>query len=278
MALGPDVAGTQYLYVFWQGADNNLWSQTVKAAGVGTATITVSSVNAAPVVVPGMGPLGSKPSATYVSAGFGVPSGATAGLGVFWKGSDGNLWWVNIPVTAATGVVGAFPTGPSVIGGMAVLGSEPTASSDAAGNVYVFWQGSGNNTRVWEAWHGSGSTSWSSTPNDLGAWSGNTGSAPTAAVSPTGTQFVFWQGQDSNLWYEWYNGAAWQGPVSVGDGPMNSKPAVAFSSGGGIAVFWKGTDLNIWTTSNTVNGTGTTGVTGAWATVKSIGYGPLDGV
>ncbi len=270
VAYNPGNGGPAFLDVFWQGADNNLWMTIGSiASAAAPATVTWTS----PSVVAGMGPLGSKPVATYVTAG------AQTGLYVFWKGADGNLWSVH-SATVAEGTTGVatWPTGPSVIPGNGPLGSEPSAASDAAGDVFAWWQGSGNNTRVWEAWYNHTTAAWSG-PIDLGAWSGNTGSAPTASVDPaTGNQYVFWQGQDGNLWYEWWNGGHWQGFNFVGQGPMNSKPAVAIGGTGTVSVFWKGTDANIWTGSNTVAAGNANGVTGAWTGPTSIGMGPIDGV
>lgn len=271
------------IFVFWQGADNNLWYTSglisVGGGGEGTGTETLGLANfSGPTVVAGMGPLGSKPSAVYAAAGNSV------GFNVFWKGSDGNLWDVKSSTITITGTSSSatWPASPSVISGMATLGSEPTSATDAAGDLFVYWQGSGNNTRVWEAWdnHVNVTATWSG-PLDLGTWSGNTGSAPAVAVNPvSGDQYIFWQGQDSNLYYEMWNGSGWHGWNYVGDGPMNSKPAVTFTGNGMLFVAWKGTDLNVWDTSVPVTTTGgynTADTVGTWTTVASLGDGPIDG-
>ncbi len=267
VTFNPGSTGPAFLDVFWQGADNNLWMTVGSiASAAAPATITWTS----PSVVAGMGPLGSKPAATYVTGG------AQAGLYVFWKGADGNLWSVHSTAIAeATTGVPTWPASPTVIPGNGPLGSEPSASSNGL-DVFAWWQGSGNNTRVWEAWYNHTTAAWSG-PIDLGAWSGNTGSAPIASVDASGNEFVFWQGQDSNLWYEWWNGGTWQGFNYVGQGPMNSKPAVTVAAGN-VWVYWKGTDANIWTASNTINAANANGMAGAWTGPTSIGMGPIDGV
>jgi hypothetical protein len=270
-----------YIWVMWEGVDGNLWSVegTVTYNDASPPTISWPST---PSVVPGMGPLGSAPSAAYTS------TLVDPNLWVFWKGVDGNLW--SVEGTVSDGVV-SWPSTPSVVPGMGPLGSAPTAGSDIVGNIYVFWQGSGSNTQVWEAWYNAQASTpaWAPAPIDLGSFSGNTDSAPSVAVAPAGEQYIFWQGADGNLYFaEWTGGdlvgsadgseqtpsnAGWLGNTwnFVGEGPMGSAPAATIGgSSSTLDVFWKGTNLNIWMATSPTSSLSWTGPT-------SVGDGPLDG-
>jgi hypothetical protein len=291
---------TTYLEVVWEGVDDNLWTVQGSIANEASTPATISWP-AAPSAVPGMGPLGSQPAATFAVDGFITGPLAErpealfpAKLWVFWKGQDGSLW----SVAATIGVAGAltWPGSPTAIPGMGPLGSAPAAGSDLIGDIYVFWQGSTTNTHVWEAWYDNAAASpaWSSAPIDLGQYSGNTGSSPSVAVTPTGQQYIFWQGQDANLWFAEWTGGIVGGPVShagragrivdppppgwlnntfnyIGKGPLNSAPAASVTSTGNLSVFWQGTDFNVWTTSSPTSSL-------SWSGPSSIGGGPLAGV
>ncbi len=207
-------------YVFWQGSDNNLWM----ADYTGTAW-------SGPTLVPNMGPLGSQPTVTATGAN---------SLAVFWKGNDNNLWEATYDGTSWSG-----PT----FRGFGPLGSAPVAGSDSAGNVYVFWQGTGNNTHVWEGWYNAAAKTWTG-PIDLGTWTGNTGSAPTVAVMPSGQQYLYWQGMDGAIWQAYWNGSAWIGYTYDGMGPIGSQPAATATGDtktGSIYLAWEGADKNLWT-------------------------------
>jgi hypothetical protein len=280
-SLRPDLPlPTIYLWVMWEGTNGNLW--TVEGTIPSGDPPTDISWQSTPTAVPAFGTLGSAPAATFVT------SDTNSGLDVFWKGTDGELW--SADGTVSDGAV-TWPTSPTALPAMGTLGSAPTAGSDYAGNIYVFWQGSGNNTHVWEGWYNNqaATPAWSSGPIDLGQFSGNTGSAPSAAVSGNGQQFIFWQGQDGNLYFAEWTGEVLGGPVDdivsssdtwlnnsfnyVGDGPMDSAPAAAVTLGGSsgsVDVFWKGTNLNIWMASSPTSAISWTGPT-------SVGDGPLDG-
>lgn len=81
---------------------------------------------------------------------------------------------------------------------------------------------------------------------------------PSAAVDEFNNQYVFWKGEDSNLWEAYYNSYAgrWYGPLKVGMGPLGSEPSVTvttqvFAGPGGNAfnaqyVYWRGTNGYIW--------------------------------
>lgn len=89
------------------------------------------------------------------------------------------------------------------------------------------------------------------------------GLPPTAAASPDGGQFVWWQGDDGNLWETWYSGT-WNGPSNLGDGPLGSAPG-ATTITGQEDVFWRGTDNNLWETW----------YAGNWYGPANLGYGNL---
>jgi hypothetical protein len=277
----PEDDGTSYLWVMWKGVDGNLWSVTGTIANIVTAPSTIIWAST-PSVVPGMGPLGSAPTATYVHLE------EVGHLYVFWKGTDGNLW--SVTGTLSDGSL-TWPSTPSVVPGMGPLGSAPAAGSDYYGDVYVYWQGSGNNTHLWETWYNNqaDTPAWTTAPIDLGQISGNMGSAPSVTVSGYGQQFVFWQGLDGNLYF-----AEWGGEVAgpdedlpymagwlnggfnyVGEGPMDSAPAATVTLGaevsGVLDVFWKGTNLNIWMASSSTSPV-------SWSGPASVGDGPLDGM
>jgi len=277
------MVGPTYLYVMWEGSDSNLWMAVGTIAAPTSAPDTISwQVGATSI---GQGPLGSAPSVVFNSDTANANTGVD-GLWAFWKGSDGNLWTVHdATYTPSTGAT-TWPTSPTVIPGMATLGSAPSAGSDAAGDVYVYWQGSGNNTHVWEAWYNNTAATpvWTTSPIDLGGITGNTGSPASLTVLPAGQQYLFWQGMDGNLYFaEWTGaytgGGGWLNNLYnyIGDGPLNSQPSASSfgdtATVGGIDVYWKGQDLNLWST----NDLWSAGFNSTWATVVSLGYGPLDG-
>jgi hypothetical protein len=108
------------------------------------------------------------------------------------------------------------------------------------GNEEVFWRGTDNNLyeeyAIDGTWYG---------PDQL-TTSGNLASNPEPVSWGVGNLEVFWRGSDGNLWQMYYlNG--WQGPASLGDGPLGNATPVPISWGpGNIEVFWEGTDQNVW--------------------------------
>ncbi|HTW98860.1 MAG TPA: hypothetical protein VMD59_08795 [Acidimicrobiales bacterium] len=240
-AVTVDVGVTEYVYVFWQGTDGNLWyAYGVVSQGSASTATSIGSWSG-PNALVGLAPLSSSPAVTN------VVSGGQAGIDVFWEGSNGNLW--SAIISGAGGTL-SLQSGPTSIGD-GPLGSAPTAGSDSSGNVYVYWQGSGNNTHVWEAWYDESTATWSG-PIDLGAWTGNTGSPPSVVVDSSGDQYIFWQGQNGALWYADWNGSYWSGAIGVGYSPMGSAPAATETLAGspastsGFTVVWEGANLNMW--------------------------------
>lgn len=261
-ALGsaPTVAIDQHgpqrhLWVLWRDDDGRLWSAGGEIGGSVTAMSVIRWEGTARVA--GAGNLASQPAATYVDFG------SASGLWVFWKEPDGGL----ASEKATVGVTGlTWSHRPTTIPGMGPLGSQPAAGSDAAGRIYVYWQGAGVNTSLWEEWYDG--AVWSNAPISL-AFTQQTGSAPSVAVTPSGQQYIYWQGIDHNLWFAEWTGSKWlnNGANFIGDGPLNSQPAATFSPGS-LNVFWEGTDLNLWTASSPAPEL-------RWSKATPLGDGPL---
>ena len=176
------MSGRGTLTVFWQGRDGHLW---VIRRQPGHSWSRPASL--------GMGRLGGAPAATGLASGevnvfwpakshasvwqlsylpghgwgtaHNLPAGVSAGpvavaapatgVDVFWKGSNGTLWW-----TAGHGASWAQPASA----GMGVLGSAPFAAGQPGGVANVFWKGSADGY-LWQARYRRGA--WSG-PADLG--------------------------------------------------------------------------------------------------------------
>jgi hypothetical protein len=151
--------GRGALTVFWKGWDGHLWVIRRKPGSRWAHPANL-----------GMGKLGGAPAATGLASGevdvfwpakshasvwqlsffpgrgwgkaddltAGVSAGPVAvaapatGVDVFWRGSNGTLWWA-----AGHGASWAQPARP----GMGVLGSAPFAAGQPGGVVNVFWKG-----------------------------------------------------------------------------------------------------------------------------------------
>ncbi|HTT50065.1 MAG TPA: glycoside hydrolase domain-containing protein [Streptosporangiaceae bacterium] len=178
----PAVSGRGTLTVFWTGTDGHLWViQRMPRAAWGH-----------PVNL-GMGRLGGAPAATGLASGEvdvfwparsharvwqlgylpghgwgrarALPAGLTAGpvavaapatgVDVFWKGSNGKLWWA-----AGHGTSWAQPSQLR----MGALGGAPFAAGQPSGVINVFWKGSAD-PHLWQGRYRNGT--WSR-PADLG--------------------------------------------------------------------------------------------------------------
>jgi hypothetical protein len=60
--------------------------------------------------------------------------------------------------------------------------------------------------------------------------------------SPTGSEYVQWQGTDGQLWEMPNNGHAWGTALPVGSGTLGSAPSVVVRLGGQRDSFWRGTN------------------------------------
>jgi hypothetical protein len=147
----------------------------------------------------------------------------------------------------------------------------PAIAVDNAGNQYVFWQGT--NGGLWEAynngsWHG-----------PIGFRAGTLGSTPTVAVSNTRyaysgshiyyDQYVVWKGTDNRLWFLYWNGK-WNGPYSLGMGPLGSRPSISTDDAGVLTAVWRGTDNALWYAYSTTNPSAS-----GWSGPHRAGDGPL---
>jgi len=201
----PSVAATTggTAYVFWKGTNGNLWEAHGPAdpADGGLSAVDFSAT----------GTLGSGPAAGIDGSGHiavyweglgnmhlwkaywnggswsgpGEQIAATLGAGgpwvavtpggtayVFWEGTDGNIWEAQGAAAGGLGAAGDH--------GLGQIGSAPTAGSNSSGDVYVFWQGAGNE-HLWEGdWAGSAmaANSWTERAAITVA-----GGAPAVAIS-----------------------------------------------------------------------------------------------
>jgi len=177
---------------------------------------------------------------------------------VFWRDTAGDLveaWYVadqwNGPVDWTTNVMpGARPA------------SVPSAAVTLDGSQVVFWQGTSGHLE--EAWYSdgrwNGPVDWTAARFPAAA---ALASAPSAAVTPDGTQLVFWRGADGHLQEVWYAAGHWNGPADwtssafLGAGMMQSAPSVAVTPDGTQLVFWQGVGGHLyeaWFVSGSWNG------------------------
>jgi hypothetical protein len=194
---GVDSSGDEY--VFWKGPDGGLVEKRYADRGWSLPF----SVN--------VGELGSGPAVAV------HPGGE---VDVFWRGLTGRLteaWCYN-----DCGYGGIWHQ--ATIPGGGTLGSTPAVASDAAGNQYVFWEGTDHG--LWSQSYG------------LGGWGealplngGQLGSPPTAAVHADGQQDVFWEGRDGRLWETWGSADHWNGPIHLHAHP-DSQPAAGLDASG----------------------------------------------
>jgi hypothetical protein len=148
---------------------------------------------------------------------------------VFWKGTDGNLWYEFY--TPASGWSGARKIG------MGPLGGAPYAVAQQNGTIDVFWKGAGADPSLEHAWQNPGS-SWSG-PQNLG---GNLASDPSPVTSSPGVVDVFFEGSDQALWHAYFSpSGGWHNASRLGMGPLGSGPHATGQLDGTIDVFWKST-------------------------------------
>lgn len=200
---------------------------------------------------------------------FGPAAGADkfGNVYLFWKGTGGQLeeGWYDKYDNRWNGPINLH---------MAPLGSEPTVAVSAVQSArgpgdhlyawqYVYWAGSGSAHSLYMAyWNGS----WHG-PIDLGM--GPLKIGPTAsgnAQGGTGSQNIYWDGQDNNVWYAYsttYDATSardYSGPHSAhyggrGLGPLGSSPSASIDTcsdtivvcnGYADGVVWRGTNYRLW--------------------------------
>jgi hypothetical protein len=171
-------------------------------------------------------------------------------LDLFFRGSDGALWWKHWN--------GATWSASASLGG--VLTSDPAATSPGNGLIDVFVRG--GDGALYEKTTTNGGTSWS-------YWSSLGGQIPAGTVpsvcsSGAGRVDLFVQGMDGALWHKSYTGTSWSGWQSLG-GVLTSSPAAATAAGSSrIDVFVRGGDGAIWQRTTTDGG-------GSWSGWTSRG-------
>jgi hypothetical protein len=183
-APAPAVSGRGALTVFWQGRDGHLWMIRRNPGRRWTrpANLGMGRLGGAPVAtglasgevdvfwparshanvwqlsyLPGHGWGTAQDLPAGVSAGPVAVAAPATGVDVFWRGSNGTLWW-------AAGH-GASWTRPAPAG-MGVLGSAPFAAGQPGGAANVFWKGSAD-AHLWQAGYRRGT--WSGPANLGGA-------------------------------------------------------------------------------------------------------------
>jgi hypothetical protein len=216
-AVGADGNGNEY--VFWKGTGNNqLFQSYFNGSWHG------------PQEIKGMGPLGSEPAVAISGL---AHSGPYFYQYVFWKGTDGHLWYA---------VWSGAWHGPYDLG-MGTLGSGPSATSNGQGDVIVAWQGGDND--LW--------STYSNDPTDPSSWSkaSNAGQGPLGSRPSLGytdldihTSQAWWEGSGNRgLWYGLTSGGK---PKELsGTAPMGSEPSSTVIGNLGEApapteIFWEG--------------------------------------
>ncbi len=197
-AAGVDSAGDEY--VFWKGQNGGLWGRSYRDGGW-TPSFEVNIA----------GELGSGPAVAV------HPGGE---VDAFWKGLNGRL--TEVWCSDRCGDGGQWH-GPLMLGG-GTLGSTPAVAADAAGNQYVFWEGTDRD--LWGQAYVAGN--WEPAMPLNG---GLLGSPPTVAVHADGQQDVFWRGRDGRLWETWGTAGHWAGPRSL-PARLDSQPVAGLDASG----------------------------------------------
>jgi hypothetical protein len=228
LASAPAAADTtgQQL-VFWQGTNGHLWEAWYSNGWNGPSDLTATWGNS--------GAPSSSPSVAVDSSGTQL---------VYWRGPGSHLWeaWFTGRWNGPSDISAAksWPTSTNLNG--------PPAVSTPTGQQTVYWYGT--NGHIWEAFYASGV--WYP-PGDLtaSAWryGGIPASDPSAAVTPDGTQLVFWQGPSSHVWEAWYTGV-WNGPADISAAWSSGKTVLGAPSvmtgGGQQILFYRGPDYHVW--------------------------------
>ena len=233
-AVAP--SGTGWEGVFWRGTDGNIF-ESIAPSG---EWLTYSPTWSGSGIPSGVTAIGNPAVA---------PSG-TGWQGVFWRGSDGNIYeslpengeWVTYsPTWSRKGL----PSGVTVA-------SDPVVAPSGTGWQGVFWRGSDGN--IYESLPENGewvsySPTWSELPSGV-----TVASDPVVAPSGTGWQGVFWRGSDGNIYEslpdedgEWVTySPTWSRKGLPSGVTAEGDPVVAPSGTGWQGVFWRGSDGNIY--------------------------------
>jgi Carboxypeptidase regulatory-like domain/Stage II sporulation protein len=219
-AVATDSSGN--IYAFWENTGGGLEEAYYSASAgswSGPSAITVDGN--------GMGPLGSPPTVAVGPQ----TSGGYHYQYVFWKGTG-----------STSDLYEAYWNGSwhgPVNLGDGPLGSAPTAGADSSGNVYVYWESPGS--QLYEVYYNG--SAWD-TPNEIkvnGNGMGPLGSSPSVAVTPGGSQYVFWKSPGNALYYTYYDGA-WHSQQEIANtAPLDSPPTAGADGSGDVYVFWENT-------------------------------------
>jgi uncharacterized protein YvpB len=282
---GPSAAATSsngHQVIFWKGTDSNLWEAWNNGTGwTGDVEVTAAA------------PLASAPSVALTALGQQI---------VFWKGTDGilhEIWWDPrsgwngpVPVNSGTNIASRPSVmvtdgnqvlfweslgggleemwwnassgwnGPVGIPRVAGVSSAPSAIAVAAGSrtdQAVFWKGAdGTLTESW----------W----DPVSGWNGPVqvpgplpmGSGPSALVTPSNRQVVYWEGSNQTLrGAQWFG--SWSGEVTYSFATLSSTPSVDITGAGTQVLFYKGTDGNAWTSQQG----------NSWSSPTNLHLGPI---
>jgi hypothetical protein len=234
--------GKNWQYVFWQGGgDKGLWMAYWGANGTWTG----------PIKIPGMGSLGSEPTAAEDQ----VTSGQK--MVVYWTGADGYVWYAqtNTPNDVSSWS-GPFKASNRNNGAkMGPVFAAPSASgtctvSFACTDDYVYW--AQNGVALYRGTYNVDQGQWTSGPTEV--QNVVLGSEPSAAMNINNTDqggTVAWRGSGgtADLWFWTDNNGNL--PDNLGMGPLGSAPAIAFDPGSGALFaenwfFWRGTNNDLW--------------------------------
>ena len=136
-------------------------------------------------------------------------------LDLFFRGTDGALWWKHWD--------GTTWSASTSLGG--ILTSDPSSASPGNGQIDVFVRG--NDSAIWEKTSTDGGSTWSGW-HSLGGQI-PAGTAPAVCSWGSGRLDLFVQGTDGALWHKWYTGTSWSGWQSLG-GKLTSSAAAATAS------------------------------------------------
>jgi CHAP domain len=211
--------------VVWRGADSKLYDLAYRnQSWQAHSASAVSGAN-----------LASTPAVVSPSPGQ---------IDAFWEDASGNLWQVQ----SQSGFFGAetWSTPQQLNVGPVALGSAPTAVSQAAGQLEVFWKAR-DNTLWSETYNGV----WSApTPLNSGVTTGN----PAAVATSSGTVALVWRDTVGNLWTDLGASFGWFGAHEVGTGGLASDPTVVASGTGTINAIWRTLSGSVWAAGITPNG------------------------
>jgi murein DD-endopeptidase MepM/ murein hydrolase activator NlpD len=137
------------------------------------------------------------------------------------------------------------------------VGSGAPTVTTTSGLQITFWNGPSNH--LFESWYVESTGKWNGPVDVTASYFGGAAplsSAPTATVTPDGSQqIVFWRGPSNHLYEAWYvtNPGQWHGPVDVtasylgGAAPLSSAPSVAVSPDNATQlVFWQGPSNHLY--------------------------------